>query len=136
MVNDKCLYFERTERNRTDARTNSANEMAKYGKGTLLEPESFSMCEMVTKKAYEIAGRLYLHIGVNDIITPDPYVYESNSVPISFTPNWFRPTSIGNNMLYGNKNKNYKCTFLSSYTSGIGFWIDHPCSLEWYSVCE
>lgn len=131
LVNGKCLYIETTDMNRVDARTNCANKMAQYGKGVLLEPKSVSMSEMVSRKVQQIIGSKYLHIGVNDIVQPDTYVYESNLTPISFTPNWYAGSAThrpGNNQI------SYKCTFLSLYE--IGEWVDYECTTQWNSICE
>ena len=133
LVMGQCLYFEETTMNYTEAKTNCANKMTSYGLGRLFEPKSYNMSEMVAAKAKDILARYYFRIGVNDIVQPDNYVYESNSIPIGFTPNWVPISSYQP----GNNNNEYKCILVGCNQKGnVGMWADHKCDVNVYSVCE
>ena len=61
--------------------------MSKYGKGKLFEPKSVTINDMVAEKANEIMGSKCTLIGLNDFAEPGTFVYDSDSSPLSFTPN-------------------------------------------------
>merc|ERR1712062_358499 len=107
--------------------------MARYGKGRLFEPKSINMSDMAAAKAFEIFNGDFFRIGVNDIVQPDTYVYESNSVPITFTPNWYSSSA---SYRPGNKVEKNKCIIVGSNSDALGEWVDYPCSNTRYSICE
>ena len=115
------------------AKSNCENKMAGYGEGRLFEPKSHNMSEMAAAKALEIFKDGYFHIGVNDIVQPDTYVYDSNSIPISFTPKWYRMAST---YRPGNNQPSYQCISVASESNNLGEWFDYTCSDIMYSICE
>ena len=135
LVMGKCLYFEETKMNYTEAKNNCADKMTSYGIGRLFEPKSYNMSEIVAAKANDILTAdtwSWFWIGVNDIVQPDNFVYESNSLPISFTPNWAPIISYqpGNNI------DNHKCIVVGFHPY-LGVWANYECgSYEIFSVCE
>ena len=90
--------------NYADAKDNCATKMARYGKGRLYEPKSLDSSETVAAKFFELSLKDWFYIGVNDKLQPDTYVYDSNSLPLSFTPNkWYDYSAYqpGNNRMSG-----------------------------------
>ena len=116
--------------NYTKAKTNCEDKMSIYGIGRLFEPKSYNMSEMVAAKANEILKNEFFRIGVNDIVQPDNFVYDSNSMPIGFTPNWSQSSS------YQNNNDSHKCIVIGIYLVNLGMWYDYTCENPYYSVCE
>jgi len=137
LVIDQCLYFEKIEMNYTDAKVNCANKMARYGKGRLYEPKSLDSSETVAAKFFELSLIDYFYIGVNDIVQPDTHVYDSNSMPLSFTPKWYSdPDSDSDYRPVNQRGAKNTCIIVGSSTSFLGKWIDYWCFDLFYSVCE
>merc|ERR1711935_366815 len=86
LVNDHCIFLEKSGKSYEDAKHNCETKFGGHGK--LFEPKTWSENEMAYNIA-KAAGYSYCWIGVNDKQTEGSYVYESNGSPISFTPKFY-----------------------------------------------
>ena len=120
-----------------NASANCAKEMGKYGKGILFEPKSLNMNNMVANMARGLIGEHNLaHIGVNDIIKPDTYVYESDSSAITFSPKWYDEHGITDHKPRNNISSHECIIMVLTNDSYLGSWADYRCNLPWASICE
>jgi len=128
VLNDHCIFLEKSHKTYEDAKQNCETKFAGHGK--LFEPKTWSENQM----AYKIAKAIHPNwwIGVNDKQTEGSYVYESNGLPISYTPK-FRYG-------FGSRGTFANCILYRSASSGhesdIVHWVDYPCSYIHYSICE
>ena len=127
LLNDRCLFFEKSNKNYEDAKQNCETKFGGYGK--LFEPNTWSENQM----AYKIEKTNYW-IGVNDKQTEGSFVYESNGSPLSFRPKFH--TCCG----YGARGTSDNCILYSPPSSGdesdIVHWLDISCTSAFYSICE
>ena len=133
LINDHCLYLEKSRRTYVDANQNCKSQF--NGNGKLFEPNTWIENENVYKVVKSIYS--YWWIGVNDVQSEGNYVYESSGQPITFTPKW-RPG-------YGVRNTGQNCIFYHTPISGsseVLEWVDFPCTsnskipVKYYSICE
>ena len=132
VLNDHCIFLEKTQKNYEDAKQNCETKFGGHGK--LFEPKTWSENQMAYKIAKSTDSIWW--IGVNDKQTEGSYVYESNGSPISFTPKFNRG--------WGSRGTYYNCirynTPSSGHESDIVHWADLPCSSfaisKYYSICE
>jgi len=128
LLNDHCIFLEKSYKTYEDAKQNCETKFGVHGK--LFEPKTWSENQM----AYKIAKAIHPNwwIGVNDKQTEGSYVYESNGLPISYTPK-FRYG-------FGSRGTFANCILYRSASSGhesdIVHWVDYPCSYIHYSICE
>jgi len=115
--------------NYEDAKTNCAQKLAIHGKEMLYEPQSHKMNQMVAEKANEIFGFIdgSFWIGVTRSNTYN-FVYDSNSMPLNFTPKWVE--------LASDATTAWRCIFVFYDTWQLGKWQTYICFADYYSVCE
>merc|ERR1712083_144192 len=101
-----------------------ASKMAEYGFGRVFEPKSLNMSNVVTEKFQNILGEKWYRIGVNDRENPGTFVYDSNSLPIDFVPNWVSNSSEGPDTTI----EKYTCVIVSSRSLDFGVWINIKCT--------
>ena len=120
------------------AKANCAKEMGKYGKGILFEPRSLNMNDMVANMAMRsLSSNQYCaHIGVNDIMKPDTYVYDSDLTPITFSPKWYDEHGITDHKPRNNISSHECIIMVLSNDSYLGSWADYKCNVPYPSICE
>ena len=123
------------------ANANCAKEMGNYGKGILFEPKSLDMNNMVASMAMRSlsssnSSHIAAHIGVNDIMKPDTYVYDSDSTPITFSPKWYDEHGITDHKPRNNISSHECIIMVVSNDSYLGSWADYKCNTPYPSICE
>ena len=130
LLNDRCIFLEKSEKSYEDAKQNCETKFGGHGK--LFEPKFWSENQMAYKIVKAIRSNWW--IGVNDKETEGSFVYESNGSPISLSPNFYPG--------YGSQGRSYNCLVLdaspsSGHESDIVYWLDYDCnSPYYYSICE
>jgi hypothetical protein len=128
LLNDHCIFLEKSNKNYEDAKQNCESKFSGHGK--LFEPKTWSENQMAYKIA-KASGSLWW-IGVNDKQTEGSFVYESNGSPLSYTPKFYAG--------YGSIGTSQNCIIYNPPSSGdesdIVHWLDISCTSAFYSICE
>ena len=86
LVDNKCVYFEKTTLTYDKAIENCKEKLKDYGGGGILyEPNSIAEQKRIVDMAYERGLLCWAWIGVTDKTTEGQFTYNSNNQPINFT---------------------------------------------------
>jgi hypothetical protein len=123
VLNDHCIFLEKSGKNYEDAKQNCETKFGGHGK--LFEPKTWSENQMAFKIAKATDSNWW--IGVSDKQTEGSFVYESNGSPLSYTPKFYSG--------YGSRGTSYNC--ILAHGSDIVHWLDYGCTTTtYYSICE
>ena len=130
LVDNKCVYFEKTTLTYDQAIENCKEKLKGYGEGILYEPNSIAEQKRIVDMAYERwSFSDWAWIGVTDKTTEGQFTYNSNNQPINFTPDWH---SDG-----GSRGQSYNCIqmYVTSPSGSSSKWYDTYCTNTLRSIC-
>ena len=118
IIDEICLYYEKTKLNYEDAKANCETKFD--GNGRLFEPRSVAINRKVHKTGYDN------NLGYNYWIGVQANKYASDGSQISISPPWRNSyTKIDHCLVYGHSGDEY-----------LGQWHDFTCTNQYSSVCE
>ena len=130
LVDNKCVYFEKTSLNYDKAIENCKEKLKDYGGGILYEPNSIAEQKRIVNRAYEHGLNWWAWSGVTDKTSEGQYTYNSNGQPINFTPDWHGG--------YGSNGRSNNCIEIAVTApdhSSYSEWADIPCTDTRSSIC-
>jgi len=130
ILDNQCFYFEQNFLNFDSANKNCQEKLGASAR--LYEPKSVSEMKKVGTLGDEVftADNKWVWLGVTDKRNESQFAYNSNGLPINFTPTW------GSG--YGSRGKGRDCVYMmmSSTHSDFTQWYDWSCSSTGSSICQ
>ena len=130
ILDNQCFYFEKNHLNFDSANDNCQEKLGASGR--LYEPKSVSEMKKVGKLGDELfPSSDNVWLGITDKRIESQFAYNSNGLPINFTPTWFSD-------YYGSRGKGNDCIFMKMPSTHSYFtrWGDYSCTSLWGSICQ
>jgi len=129
ILDNQCFYFETEALNFDSANKNCQEKLGASAR--LYEPKSVS--EM--KKVATLGDEVFIYrdgvwLGVTDKRIESQFAYNSNGLPVNFTPPWYSD--------YGSKGKGNDCIIMGMTSTSSSFtkWGDLSCTHTSGSICQ
>ena len=129
ILDNQCFYFERKSLNFDSANDNCQEKLGASGR--LYEPKSVSEMKTVGKLGDDVfPSWTNVWLGVTDKRIESQFAYNSNGLPINFTPTWWPG--------YGSQGKGNDCIFMRMPSTNPYFtkWGDYSCTATYGSICQ
>ena len=130
ILDNQCFYFEKKSLNFDSANDNCQEKLGASGR--LYEPKSVSEMKKVGKLGDEVFTSLaWAWLGVTDKRIESQYAYNSNGLPINFTPTWYIRS-------YASRGKGNDCIamLMKSIHSHFTQWVDYSFDVLIGSICQ
>ena len=125
LVDNKCVYFEKTTLTYDQAIENCKEKLKDYGGGGILyEPNSIAEQKRIVDMAYEHFSGYWAWIGVTDKTTEGQFTYNSNNQPINFTPDWYAGG--------GSRGQSDNCIMIFVTSPSGSYYRGSPTYTKWY----
>ena len=131
ILDNHCFYFEKKYLNFDSANKNCQEKLGASGR--LYEPKSVSEMKKVGKLGDEVfTSGTWVWLGVTDKRIESQFAYNSNGLPINFTPTWRSCCD------FGSRGKGNDCILMGmkSTDSDFTIWLDYSCTYTAGSICQ